>query len=192
MGKVRMGKLLSILIFLSAPSMSFANEWDFSINFSGGLRNLAFESSNNWSVVNNQLGGDIRFEAKKKSWTGALVIGTSSSTSEDKLCDAVTNLNCKLAVSEIYIGELIYFRETGFRPYIGYGLSYISVNATTTRNSTGQTASATDNSIDYYADGGVLYRFDNGFNAGTDIRAILGSRSFSSFYQLWLLLGYNW
>ncbi|MBI3793172.1 MAG: hypothetical protein HY280_00390 [Nitrospinae bacterium] len=125
-----MKKILVAIIFLFIPTVSFADDWDLSVNVVEGTRTLSYPSSNAWSATNIQPVGDIRFEAMNKAWPATLVIGTSSSTSQNKICDAANNISCQSGVSELYFGGLKYFGDSGFHPYFGGGLSFVSATGT--------------------------------------------------------------
>jgi hypothetical protein len=187
-----MKSFLAAFILLLIPSISFADDWGLSINVTGGSRTLSYPSSNLWSNVNNQSAGDVRFEATKQSYPVTLAIGTSNSSSQSKLCDAVSNINCQMGVSELYVGALKYFGDSSFIPFIGGGLSSISTTGSVTANSIGLSASQSDTQTAFYANGGALYRFGLGLNLGLDVRAAFGSKGYSQFLQYGLLVGYSW
>lgn len=176
-----MGKILIAFAFLLIPTASFASDFcwsascvDLSANVIGGaLRAAGGPNSDNPMLVG------FRFEVKNSRWPAFLVIGLSEAIYQDKLCSDINN-NCKL-ISELSIGGLKYYGSGQVHPYLGAGLSLICSDA----------IGSTYNRA-LYINGGILYRFMDGFNLGLDARSAFGSMTHEDFTTLGILLGYSW
>jgi hypothetical protein len=183
-----------LALLLTSGGVSHA--MDGNVHFFLGQRDLGGE----WDPVDTQVASGVQVDFGQPSWPVHLAFGLQGSADESRVFDPVVGANADLtgSVGEVSAGVLWLPSKGGsVRPYVGGGLA--AVGGQVEYDYGGFDIDDDDQSVGFYANGGVYFKLGPRFHIGFDLRVLLGTevellatQGDADYTQLSLLLGFSW